>query len=87
MRARIGVFSAEAEALAGRFWPGPLTLVVPAREGTVCDLARAGLSTLPSACRRIPSPAVLEAADRPIAAPSANRSGRASPTSCRAYDG
>jgi L-threonylcarbamoyladenylate synthase len=79
---RIGVFNAEAEALAARFWPGPLTLVVPAREGAVCDLARAGLSTL---AIRVPAHpvarAVLEAADRPIAAPSANRSGHVSPTS------
>jgi L-threonylcarbamoyladenylate synthase len=79
---RIGVFSAEAEALAARFWPGPLTLVVPAREGAVCDLARAGLSTL---AIRVPAHpvarAVLEAASRPIAAPSANRSGHVSPTS------
>jgi L-threonylcarbamoyladenylate synthase len=79
---RIGVFGAEAEALAERFWPGPLTLVVPAREGAVCDLARAGLSTL---AIRVPAHpiarAVLEAAGRPIAAPSANRSGHVSPTS------
>lgn len=84
---RIGVLGAEAEALAARFWPGPLTLVVPARtdagrEDAVCDLARAGLATL---AIRVPSHpvarAVLEAAGRPIAAPSANRSGHVSPTS------
>lgn len=78
----IGVFGAEAELLAARFWPGPLTLVVPAEEGAVCDLARAGLSTL---AIRVPSHpvarAVLAAAGRPVAAPSANRSGHVSPTS------
>lgn len=79
---RIGMLGADAEKLAARFWPGPLTLVVPAREGAVCDLARAGLPTL---AIRVPSDpvarAVLKAADRPIAAPSANRSGHVSPTS------
>lgn len=84
---RIGVFSAEAEALAASFWPGPLTLVVPVpddagADDAVCDLARAGLSTL---AIRVPAHpiarAVLEAAGRPIAAPSANRSGHVSPTS------
>ncbi|MEL6210885.1 MAG: L-threonylcarbamoyladenylate synthase, partial [Pseudomonadota bacterium] len=42
-----GVFSADAEQLAAAFWPGPLTLVVPAAPGaTVCLLARAGLDTI-----------------------------------------
>lgn len=80
---RQGVFDAHALALARAFWPGPLTLVVPAGPAcTVCDLARAGL---PSVALRVPAhpvaQAVLRAADRPIAAPSANRSGRISATS------
>lgn len=70
-----------AQALAARFWPGPLTLVAPAREGPVCDLARAGLETV---AVRIPAHpvalALLEAFGGPIVAPSANRSGRPSPT-------
>lgn len=79
---RQGLFDAPALALAKAFWPGPLTLVVPVSGAcTVSDLARAGLDTV---ALRVPSHpvarAVLAAADRPIAAPSANRSGRVSPT-------
>ncbi len=79
---RQGLFDAQALVLAKAFWPGPLTLVVPASSScTVCGLARAGLD---SVALRVPSHpvarAVLQAASRPIAAPSANRSGRVSPT-------
>lgn len=79
---REGLFDAAALALAKAFWPGPLTLIVPVSPGcTVSDLARAGLG---SVALRVPSHpvahAVLAAAGRPIAAPSANRSGRVSPT-------
>ena len=78
-----GVFDAAALRLAERFWPGPLTLVLPAAPtGTVCDLARAGLD---SVALRVPAHAValglLDRIGRPVAAPSANRSGRVSPTS------
>jgi L-threonylcarbamoyladenylate synthase len=77
----IAVFDDRARALAARFWPGPLTLVCPARDGGVSDLARAGLDTV---AVRVPSHpvahAVLSAFGRPVAAPSANRSGRPSPT-------
>nr|WP_236841788.1 L-threonylcarbamoyladenylate synthase [Bosea sp. PAMC 26642] len=80
---RQGLFDANALALARAFWPGPLTLVVPVSIGcTVSDLARAGLD---SVALRVPSHpvarAVLRSAGRPIAAPSANRSGRISATS------
>ena len=45
--ARVGVMTAMGKALADRFWPGPLTLVLPVREGSpVCDLARAGLDSV-----------------------------------------
>ena len=79
---REGVFNDAALALAEAFWPGPLTLVVPvAATGSVCDLARAGLA---SVALRVPSDqvalALIRAAGRPLAAPSANRSGRVSPT-------
>lgn len=78
-----GLFDANALALASAFWPGPLTLVVPVSSGcTVSELARAGLD---SVALRVPAHPlahkVLEAAGRPIAAPSANRSGRVSATS------
>lgn len=76
-----GIFSSEAALLAKSFWPGPLTLVVPlAAQATVCALARAGQDTI---ALRIPSHpaalALIAAAGRPLAAPSANRSGRVSP--------
>jgi L-threonylcarbamoyladenylate synthase len=78
-----GSFDEDARALAGAFWPGALTLVVPAGPAcTVADLARAGLD---SVALRVPSHALarelLLRVERPIAAPSANRSGRVSPTS------
>jgi len=71
-----------AAALAERFWPGPLTLVVPVAEtGRTVELARAGLETI---ALRVPghrvARALLEAFDGPLAAPSANPSGRLSPT-------
>ncbi len=77
-----GWFSDEALCLADRFWPGPLTLVVPrAAGGSVCDLACAGLG---SVGLRVPAHpvalALLAAVERPVAAPSANTSGRLSPT-------
>ncbi|MFT9258257.1 MAG: L-threonylcarbamoyladenylate synthase, partial [Acetobacter sp.] len=68
--------------LADMFWPGPLTLVLPRAQGsTVSDLAADGLASL---AVRVPrgesAQALLRLADRPIAAPSANRSGRISPS-------
>jgi L-threonylcarbamoyladenylate synthase len=79
---RQGVFREEALRLAEAFWPGPLTLVVPLAETCdVTDLARAGL---PSIGLRVPAHpvahALLARVGRPLAAPSANRSGRVSPT-------
>jgi L-threonylcarbamoyladenylate synthase len=76
-----GIFSSEALRLAKTFWPGPLTLVVPLAPGaTVCAAARAGLQSI---ALRVPihpvALAVISAAGRPLAAPSANRSGRVSP--------
>jgi L-threonylcarbamoyladenylate synthase len=79
---RIAVLDERAERLAEQFWPGPLTLVLPRREGAdVSLLATAGLDTV---AVRAPSHPVardlLRAVGRPVAAPSANRSGRVSPT-------
>lgn len=78
----IGLFDAAARSLAQAFWPGPMTLVVPVRDRTrVCDLARAGLD---SVAVRVPghaqARAVLSMFGGPVVAPSANRSGRPSPT-------
>lgn len=71
-----------SRALAERFWPGPLTLVLDRRPGCpVSELATAGLATL---ALRVPDHPVardlLAAVGRPVAAPSANRSGHVSPT-------
>jgi L-threonylcarbamoyladenylate synthase len=76
------LFDAHAIALAEAFWPGPLTLVAPTRATTrISQLARAGLD---SAALRAPSHtaarALIAAAGVPLVAPSANRSGRVSPT-------
>ncbi len=75
-------FGEEAERLARAFWPGPLTLVLRRREGAgLCDLVSAGL---PTVALRVPSDpvarALIKAAGVPVAAPSANRSGRVSAT-------
>jgi L-threonylcarbamoyladenylate synthase len=79
---RVARLDSRAEQLAAAFWPGALTLVAPSRAGGgVCDLARAGLDTV---AVRVPAHpvarALLEAFGGPIVAPSANRSGRPSPT-------
>lgn len=79
---RIAVFDHRARAVAGAFWPGPLTLVLPLREGTgLSPLVTAGL---PTVAIRVPAHpvarALLRAVGRPVAAPSANPSGRVSPT-------
>ena len=78
----IGVFNDAARTFATRFWPGPLTLVVPLKsEAGISELATAGL---PSIALRVPSHPVareiLALTKTPIVAPSANRSGRVSPT-------
>ncbi|MEN3974745.1 L-threonylcarbamoyladenylate synthase [Emcibacter sp. SYSU 3D8] len=74
-----------ARRIAARFWPGPLTLVLPRRTGCpVSLLASAGLDTL--AIRMPAHPAardILRAFGGPLAAPSANRSGHVSPTTAR----
>jgi L-threonylcarbamoyladenylate synthase len=73
-----------ARALAEKFWPGPLTLVVRKRD-LVPDLATSGL---PKVAIRVPShpvaQALLRAFASPLAAPSANRFGRISPTDAAA---
>jgi L-threonylcarbamoyladenylate synthase len=82
---RLGDFSEAALALADRFWPGPLTIVVKAKSNeAVCELARAGLTTV---AVRVPADevarALLASVDFPIVAPSANRSGHVSPTTAQ----
>jgi len=79
---RLVRFNARARALAREFWPGPLTLVLPRRKGvSVSWLASAGLDTLGVRAPDHPvARALLRTVRRPVAAPSANRSGRLSPT-------
>ena len=78
----IAIFDDRARALAERFWPGPLTLVLPLRANApIALLVTAGLPTV--AIRAAAHPimrALLAATGRPLAAPSANASGRISPT-------
>ena len=80
---RLGVFDGAARTLAQAHWPGPLTLVVPARVGNgIASLVTAGLVTI---AIRVPAHrairALLAAVEVPLAAPSANASGGLSPTS------
>ena len=82
---REALFDGRAERLAARFWPGPLTLVLPRRtDSSLVPAASAGLDTV---ALRVPSHptalALLRAAGVPIAAPSANPSGYLSPTTAR----
>lgn len=71
-----------AQILAERFWPGPLTLVLPRHpQSRICDMASA---SLPTVALRVPKgravQQLLHLINAPVAAPSANRSGRISPS-------
>lgn len=82
---RLARFNPDAERLAAAFWPGPLTLVLPKQpDCPVSDLATAGLDSI---ALRIPAQptaqALLRAFDKPVVAPSANRSGHVSPTDAK----
>ena len=76
----------QIETLIHRFWPGPLTLVLP-KHASIPDLAT---SDLPSVALRMPAhpvaQALIAAAGTPLAAPSANRFGRISPTTALAVE-
>lgn len=79
-------YPAPMRRLAAAFWPGPLTLVAPAAAGIpVADAARANLATI---AVRVPASAfvrdLIEAVGVPLVMPSANRSGRLSPTTAAA---
>ncbi|MFN7225507.1 MAG: L-threonylcarbamoyladenylate synthase [Paracoccaceae bacterium] len=82
MARRIAVFDDRAEAVAAAFWPGALTLVLPVRpDAGVSPLVMAGLPTVAVRCPAHPvAQALLRAFGGPLAAPSANPSGRVSPT-------
>lgn len=75
---------ANAERLMEIFWPGPLTVVLP-RQPQVPDAVTAGLATVAVRCpASLVARELIRVADRPIAAPSANSSGKPSPTSAAA---
>jgi len=78
-------FGDRANALAKRFWPGALTMVLPRRtDASISRLALAGLDTVALRCPAHPvARTILAQVKRPIAAPSANRSGRISPTTAQ----
>lgn len=79
-RALVSDWPAEAEVLAKRFWPGPLTLVLP-KNDMVSPLITSGLPTVGLRCPDHPvALALIREAGAPLAAPSANRFGRTSPT-------
>lgn len=82
MARRLAHFDARAEAVAQAFWPGPLTLVLPLREEAgISPLVTAGLNTLAIRCpAHSVAQAVIRALGGPLAAPSANPSGRVSAT-------
>ena len=91
MAEEIAGFSAVARHLA-TLWPGALTLVLPKRrQATICDLVTAGLETVGVRVPEHPlAQKLIRTVGRPLAAPSANPSGRLSPTSAgqvrRAFD-
>lgn len=82
MARRIARFSPLAEELAGRFWPGPLTLVLPLQEDSgIASLVTAGLETIALRCPAHPAmQELIHKSGKPLAAPSANASGSISPT-------
>jgi L-threonylcarbamoyladenylate synthase len=76
----VTTFPAKASQLAHRFWPGPLTLVLP-RNQVIPDLVTSGLDTVGIRCpQHALTQQLLAALDFPLAAPSANPFGYISPT-------
>ncbi len=86
MAEEIAVFDKVARGLVAAFWPGPLTLVLPLREGVVHPLVSAELDTV---AIRMPAGfagELMRALGRPLAAPSANSSGRITATTAQAVE-
>lgn len=85
MAETIATFDLLSRKLAEQFWPGPLTLVLPLKDGaTISGLVTAGLSTIGVRCPKGPAGDLIRLLGRPLAAPSANSSGRISATSAAA---
>lgn len=85
MAQRHADFDPISKSLAEKFWPGPLTLILPLKEDgrTIHPLATAGLDTVGIRVPKGFTSDLIAALDRPLAAPSANTSGKISPTSAR----
>lgn len=82
MAERYAVFDPLSRLLAEQFWPGPLTLILPLKsDSAIHPLATAGLDTVGIRVPRGFAAELIGAFDRPLAAPSANTSGKISPTS------
>lgn len=80
-------FDPLSRKLAEIFWPGPLTLVVPLKAGSgIASLVTAGLQTVGLRCPKGPAQDLIRFLGFPLAAPSANSSGRISPTSAQAVE-
>ena len=87
MAERYAVFDPLSRALAQAFWPGPLTLVLPLKpESGIHALATAGLDTVGIRIPKGFAGDLIRAFDRPLAAPSANTSGKISATSAAHVD-
>lgn len=85
MAERIGIFDPLSRKLAETFWPGPLTLVLPLKQGSgIHPLVTAGLETIALRMPRGFGGALIARLGRPLAAPSANMSGKISGTSAEA---
>ena len=81
MAEEFGLMNELAQRLANAFWPGPLTIVVPLHSRSKAhELVTANLGTIALRCPAGFSRKIISALGRPLAAPSANRSGRISPT-------
>jgi L-threonylcarbamoyladenylate synthase len=84
MAERYAVFDPVSRQLAEAFWPGPLTIILPLKPGSdIHPLATAGLETVGLRCPAGFANDLIRAFDRPLAAPSANTSGKVSPTSAQ----
>lgn len=84
MAERYAVFDPVSRRLAETFWPGPLTIILPLRQDSaIHPLATAGLETVGLRCPEGYASELIRAFDRPLAAPSANTSGKISPTAAR----
>lgn len=87
MARTIAVFDAVSQKLAEAFWPGALTLVLPLATGSgIASLVTAGLSTIGVRMPQGPTRKLISQLGRPLAAPSANSSGKISATSAQAVD-